>query len=303
MGFYSKYSEYKNFSFEKFFDSVNRFQVERVLAKENIDEIDYLTLLSPTAEGYLEQIAQKANRVTLNQFGRSILLYTPVYLSNYCVNHCLYCGFNAENKIGRKQLSFEEVEKEAKRISESGLKHILILTGESKAKSSIEYLKECCSILAKYFTSIAIEVYPMSTDEYVELVDTGVDSLTIYQETYNEELYDKLHVKGPKKDYRFRLDAPERGADAKMRSVNIGALLGLDEWRRESFITGLHADYLQNKYTEIEVSASFPRMRPHTGAYEPEYPVNDKNLRKVQSRSRRRTGCEVDTTCKANQTN
>ena len=278
MGFYSKYSEYKDFSFEKFFDSVNGYQVERVLAKENINELDYLTLLSPVAEDYLEAIAQKANRITLNQFGRAVLLFTPMYLSNYCVNHCVYCGFNAENKIGRKQLSYDEVETEAKRISESGLKHILILTGEAKSKASVEYLRECCCILAKYFTSISIEIYPMDTDEYVELIDSGVDSLTVYQETYNEELYDKLHVKGPKKDYQYRIDAPERGADAKMRSVNIGALLGLDEWRRESFFTGLHADYLQNKYSDMEVSASFPRMRPHTGAYEPEFPVNDKNL-------------------------
>lgn len=278
MSFYKEYSDYKEFNFDAFFASITDFQIERILAKDNLNELDYLTLLSPAAEKHLEAIAQKANRLTINQFGRSILLYTPMYLSNYCVNHCIYCGFNAKNDIGRKQLSYDEVDREAKRISESGLKHILILTGEAKSKAGIEYLSECCKILSKYFTSISIEIYPLSTDEYEQLIDAGVDSMTIYQETYSEGLYDKLHLKGPKKDYMFRIDAPERAAEAKMRSVNIGALLGLDEWRRESFITGLHADYLQNKYTDMEVSVSFPRMRPHTGAYEPEFPVNDKNL-------------------------
>ncbi len=249
-----------------------------MLSKDTLDELDYLTLLSPTAEHYLEEIAQKANKITINQFGRSILLYTPMYLSNYCTNHCIYCGFNAKNNIGRKQLSYEEVNKEAKRISESGLKHILILTGEAKSKAGIDYISECCKILSKYFTSISIEIYALSTVEYAQLINAGVDSVTIYQETYKEELYDRLHLKGPKKDYMFRIDAPERAAEAKMRSINVGALLGLDEWRRESFITGLHADYLQNKYTDLEVSVSFPRMRPHTGTYEPEFPVNDKNL-------------------------
>lgn len=278
MSFYNKYSEYKEFPFEKFFDSITKHQVERTLAKNKLDEFDYLTLLSPTAENYLEEIAQKANKITINQFGRTILLFTPMYLSNFCINHCIYCGFNAKNNIKRKQLSYEEVEKEAKSISESGLKHILILTGEAKSKASVDYLRECCKILSKYFTSISIEIYPMSTDEYIQMVDAGVDSTTVYQETYNEELYDRLHLKGPKKDYMFRIGSPERAADAKMRSINIGALLGLDDWRRESFFTGLHADYLQNKYSDIDVSVSFPRMRPHTGSYEPEFPVNDKNL-------------------------
>lgn len=278
MGFYEVKSRYSDHSFEDFFKSVNNYSVERVLAKERLDAMDYLTLLAPAAEEYLEQMAQRANRITMNQFGRSILLYTPLYLSNYCTNQCVYCGFNATNKIGRKQLTLEEVETEAKRISETGLKHILILTGESKEKASLEYLQDCCRVMEKYFTSIGIEIYPMGQTEYESLIECGVDSLTVYQETYNEGLYDELHLRGPKKDYRYRLDAPERGAEARMRSVNIGALLGLDEWRRESFFTGIHADYLQNQYPDVEVSVSFPRMRPHTGAYEPEYPVNDKNL-------------------------
>lgn len=278
MSFYNKYLEYKDFSFDKFFDSVTGNQVERVLAKDRLDEFDYLTLLSPVAENYLEEMATKANRITKCQFGKSILLFTPMYLSSFCVNRCVYCGFNAGNKIERKKLSYDEVETEAKRIAESGLKHILILTGEAKAKAGMDYLTECCRILSKYFTSISIEIQPLSTDNYVEMVKAGVDSLIVYQETYNEILYDRLHLEGPKKNYMFRLDAPERGAKAKMRSVSIGALLGLDEWRPESFFTGLHASYLQSKYNDMEVGVSFPRMRPHSGSYEPEFPVNDRNM-------------------------
>lgn len=278
MGFYEELKKYSGMSFESFFVSVTGHDVERALAKDKTDVFDYLTLLSPAAENYMEQMAQKANRITLNRFGRSIILYTPLYLSNYCTNQCVYCGFNTGNRIERRQLTLSEVDEEAKRISGTGLKHILILTGEARKHSSIDYICACCGVLEKYFTSIGIEIYPVTTEEYKELIEAGVDALTVYQETYNETLYDRLHLKGPKKDYRFRLDAPERGALARMHSVNIGALLGLDEWRRESFFTGIHAEYLQDRYPETEVGVSFPRMRPHTGSYEPEYPVSDRNL-------------------------
>ena len=201
-----------------------------------------------------------------------------MYLSNYCANHCEYCGFSINNRIGRKQLSLEEVEKEAREIAATGLKHILILTGDAPKIASLEYLKNCCDILKKYFTSIAIEIYALETQGYAALVEKGVDSLTIYQETYNEDLYNTLHVKGPKKDYRYRLDAPERGLLADIRSVGIGALLGLGDWRFDAFMTGIHANYLQNKFPEAEIGVSLPRMRPHAGAFQPDYPVNDRNL-------------------------
>jgi len=158
------------------------------------------------------------------------------------------------------------------------LKHILILTGDARRMADLPYLKSCIKILAEYFTSIAIEIYALEEQEYGELIEAGVDSLTIYQETYNETLYNKLHVKGPKRDYRFRLDAPERACRATMRAVNIGALLGLDEWRREAFLTGLHAHYLQDQYPDVEVSVSLPRLRPHAGNYQPRSQVSDKNL-------------------------
>ncbi len=241
MSFYNEYLKYKSFDFKSFFDSIREIDIERVLNKERLNELDFLTLLSSVSEKYLEDMAEKAHRMTVNQFGRVIQFYTPIYLSNYCTNQCIYCGFNLKNKIDRKQLTLKEVEKEAEKIVESGLKHILVLTGDAPLVASIEYIKECCDILKKY-TSIAVEIYALDTGGYKELVNSGVDSLTIYQETYNEELYDQLHLMGPKKDYRFRLDAPERGCKAKLRSVGIGTLLGLSDFRHDTFFTALHAN-------------------------------------------------------------
>ncbi len=161
MSFYNTYKEFSDFLSASQIEAITENQVERVLQKETLSASDFYTLLSPAAETYLETMAQKARRITINQFGRTILLYTPMYLSNYCENHCLYCGFKAGNVIKRKQLSYEEVKKEAKRISETGLKHILILTGEATNIATVDYLKACCSILSNYFTSIAIEIYPL----------------------------------------------------------------------------------------------------------------------------------------------
>ncbi len=170
------------------------------------------------------------------------------------------------------------MEKEAYEISKSGLKHILILTGDAPKIATIDYLKKCTKILLKYFTSVSIEIYALKTSEYKELIDCGVDSLTLYQETYNEEIYEKIHSKGPKKDYRFRLDAPERSCIAGIRTVNTGALLGLSDWQKEIFLTALHTKYLQDKYSDVDVSVSLPRMRPFTGNYEPKVVVTDKNI-------------------------
>ena len=283
MSFYQRYLGYRDFPFAQYFDAITESQAVAALSKERLKEEDLLTLLSPQAEQFLEDMAQKAHSLTMNQFGSVIFLFTPMYLSNFCTNHCVYCGFNVRNKIGRRRLSFDEVEKEAAKIAETGLKHILILTGEAKKKAGIEYLEGCIKILKTYFTSIAIEIYPLETDEYGKLIASGVDSLTIFQETYNEMLYEALHPKGPKRDYRFRIDAPERGCMAGMRSVNVGALLGLDNWRTEAFFTGLHAEYLQRKYPEVEISISLPRMRPHVGGFQPRYTVSDRNLVQIMT--------------------
>jgi len=278
MSFYEEYRRAKNIDLDNFFAKVNRYDVERVLAKDRLKEEDFLVLLSPAANDYLEEMAQKAHQLTVQNFGKVIFLYAPLYLANYCVNQCAYCGFNVKNGFKRDKLTLEQVKEEAKAIVNKGIKDLVVLTGESRKHSPVSYIKDSIEILTEYFSSIAIEVYPMETEEYRELVDAGVDGLTIYQETYNEQIYDQVHITGPKKDYRFRLDAPERGCQAGMRRVNIGPLLGLDDWRKEAFFAGLHANYLQNKYLDTEISLSLPRLRPHMGSFEPNSIVDDPAL-------------------------
>ncbi|MBB6217253.1 2-iminoacetate synthase [Anaerosolibacter carboniphilus] len=278
MSFYQRYLEYKDFDLYGFFSSITDQDIHRVLSKEKLDERDFLTLLSPQAGKHLEAMAQRAHRLTVQHFGKVIFLYTPIYLGDYCVNRCVYCSFNVDNKFSRKKLSPEELEKEARAIAETELKHVLILTGESRHHTPVAYIRDCVRILKKHFSSISIEVYPLETEEYRELMEEGVDGLTIYQEVYNEEIYDEVHISGPKKNYQYRLDAPERGCEAGMRSVNIGALLGLDDWRREAFLTGIHGAYLQDKYLDVEVGLSLPRIRPHLGSYQPKSPVADRDL-------------------------
>lgn len=278
MSFYEVCQRYRSFDFAGFFNKLTASDIKRIIAKNRLSELDYLALLSPAAERHLEEMAQRAHRLTVQHFGRVILLYTPMYLSNHCVNHCRYCGFQAHNKLERKKLTPEGVEREAKIISSTGLKHILILTGESRRESPVSYIKECVEILSKYFTSISIEIYALKESEYKELVSAGVDGLTIYQEVYDQDIYKELHPAGPKRNYRFRLEAPERACRAGVRTVNVGALLGLNQWRTEAFFTGLHADYLQNTFPEVEVSISPPRMRPQLGGFLPRSEVTDKNL-------------------------
>lgn len=278
MSFYKKLDKIKNINFDDFFNTVTENRIKRIIDKNRIDEEDYLALLSPVAEKFLEQLAQKSKDLTQRNFGKTISLYTPLYLSNYCINRCVYCGFNIKSKQLRKQLSFDQVYEEAKYISKTGLKHILILTGDNREIASVEYIKKCILILKEFFDSIAIEIYALTTEEYKELKLAGADSLTIYQETYNESLYKDLHIKGPKTDFRFRLDAPERGAVAGMHSINIAALLGLDNFRRDAFLTGLHAEYLLKKFPGVEIGVSMPRIKPVDGGFEPLYNVTDRNL-------------------------
>lgn len=268
MSFYDIYLKYKDFSFDD-------------LCVEPGPYKQFAWSLSRDAEDNLEEMAQASHDLTLKFFGRTIQLYTPMYLSNYCDNQCLYCGFNSNNVIERRKLTLDEVRKEARFISSTGLKHILILTGEARIKSPLSYIKDCIKILKQYFSSICIEIYPLSEDEYAELIAIGVDGLTIYQETYDELDYKKLHLSGPKKDYRFRLDTPERAAKKGIRIINIGALLGLSDFRKEVFLLGLHAKYLQDKFPEIEIGASIPRIRPQVGDFKPEYAVNDENIAQI----------------------
>lgn len=278
MSFYDIYFQNKDLNLEKIFSSILPASIQESLENNNLDTKQFLGLLSPQAENNLESMAQRARLLTRNYFGNTIQLYAPMYLSNYCDNSCLYCGFNLNNDIKRRKLTLEEVEKEARFISSSGLRHILILTGESRCESPVSYIEDCVAVLKKYFSSVSVEVYPLTEDEYAQLIAQGVDGLTIYQEVYDEQLYGKMHICGPKKDYRFRLDAAERGARAKMRSISIGALLGLGDWRREVFFLGLHAKYLQDNFPDVEVGISVPRIQPQVSGFKPICQVNDRNI-------------------------
>lgn len=252
--------------------------VERALAASELDAVGFAALLSPAAGRYLEEMAQRAQQLTLQNFGRVIVLYAPLYVANYCENGCLYCGFKAGNAVKRRRLTLEEVTVEAEAIAATGIKHVLLLTGESRRHSPVSYIRNCVDILVKRFSSIGIEVYPLEEAEYRDLVSAGVDSLTLYQETYDEKLYAVLHPFGPKRDFGYRLEGPARGCRAGMRAVTVGALLGLAPWRQDGFWTGLHARYLQDEYPEVDIGVSLPRLRPHVGAFQPKDLVSDAEL-------------------------
>lgn len=237
--------------------------VERALMKNNLEPQDFAALLSPAAEAYLEPMAVKAKEVTFRQFGNSVSLYTPLYIANYCVNHCVYCGFNCKNQIHRAKLTYEEIETELACIAESGLQEILLLTGESRPKSDVEYIGEAVRLAAKYFRTVGIEVYPMETEEYRYLQGCGADFVSVYQETYDTERYKEVHLSGPKRDFAYRFNAQERALMGGFRGVSFGALLGLGDFRLDAFSAGMHACLIQKKYPHAEISFSVPRLRPY----------------------------------------
>ena len=189
-------------------------------------------------------------------------MFTPIYIANYCENYCIYCGFNCHNKINRARLNAEEIEKEMQAIAATGLQEILILTGESRSKSDVEYIGEACKIARKYFKVIGLEIYPVNSDEYAYLHECGADYVTVFQETYNSDKYETLHLAGHKRIYPYRVNAQERALMGGMRGVGFGALLGLDDFRKDAFATGMHAWLLQRKYPHAEISFSCPRLRP-----------------------------------------
>ncbi|MDD2414498.1 MAG: 2-iminoacetate synthase ThiH [Eubacteriaceae bacterium] len=236
--------------------------VRRALAHETRDLEDFKALLSPAAEPYLEEMAQLAQKETRKHFGNGIFMFTPLYISNYCENYCIYCGFNCHNKIKRAQLDAAGIEAEMAAIAESGLQEILILTGESRSKSDVHYIGEACKIASKYFKVVGLEVYPMNSDEYAYVHKCGADYVTVFQETYNADKYETLHLAGHKRIFPYRFNAQERAIKGGMRGVGFAALLGLDDFRKDAFATGLHAWLLQRKYPQAEVAFSCPRLRP-----------------------------------------
>lgn len=236
--------------------------VRRALDKDVRTPEDFKALLSPAAMPFLEEMARKAKEETFKHFGNSVYMFTPLYIANYCENYCIYCGFNCHNKIKRAKLNNEEIEREMEAIAKSGLQEILILTGESKTMSDVKYIGEACKIARKYFKMVGLEVYPMNVCEYKYLHECGADYVTVFQETYNSDKYETLHLSGHKRIFPYRLNAQERALKGGMRGVGFAALLGLDDFRKDAFATGYHAYLLQRKYPYAEIAFSCPRLRP-----------------------------------------
>ena len=251
-------SEMQSYDYSKYTPA----DVLRALRHDTCSVEDFKALLSPAAEPFLEQMAERARLETQKHFGNTVYLFTPLYIANYCENYCVYCGFNCYNDIRRMKLSMEQIEHEMKVISESGMEEILILTGESRAQSSVEYIGEACKLARKYFRLVGIEIYPVNTDEYRYLHECGVDYVTVFQETYDSDRYEQLHLLGHKRVFPYRFEAQERALMAGMRGIACSALLGLSDFRKDALASALHVYHLQRKYPHAEISLSCPRLRP-----------------------------------------
>lgn len=236
--------------------------VMAALEHETCSIEDFKALLSPAAEPFLEMMAQHASRETSRHFGNTVYMFTPLYIANYCENYCVYCGFNCYNHINRMKLSAEQIEKEMKVIADSGMEEILILTGESRSQSDVTYIGEACKLARKYFRMVGLEIYPVNTDEYRYLHECGADYVTVFQETYDADKYETLHLMGHKRVWPYRFDSQERALMGGMRGVAFSALLGLSDFRKDALATALHAYFLQRKYPHAEMSLSCPRLRP-----------------------------------------
>ena len=244
------------------YNSYTYADVRAALSHDHCTVEDFKALLSPAAEPFLEKMAEKARLETQKHFGNTVYLFTPLYIANYCENYCVYCGFNCYNKIRRMKLNMEQIEHEMKVIADSGMEEILILTGESKAMSDVKYIGEACKLARKYFRMVGVEIYPVNVEDYRYLHECGVDYVTVFQETYDSDKYETLHLAGHKRVWPYRFEAQERALMGGMRGVAGSALLGLSDFRKDALATALHMYYLQRKYPQAEISLSCPRLRP-----------------------------------------
>lgn len=244
------------------YNKYNAADVKRAINSENCSIEDFKALLSPAAMPFLEDMAKRAKSETSKHFGNTVYMFTPLYIANFCENYCIYCGFNCYNDINRKKLNMDEIEHEMKVIADSGIEEILMLTGESRSMSSIEYIGEACKLARRYFRNVGLEIYPVNSDEYRYLHECGADYVTVFQETYDPVKYETLHLMGHKRVFPYRFEAQERAIMGGMRGVGISALLGLADFRKDALATALHAYYLQRKYPHVEYSLSCPRLRP-----------------------------------------
>ena len=259
-------------------DHCSERDVELSLYRGKKSIMDFLNLISPAAEPYLEVMANMSHQITQQRFGKTIQLYAPLYLSNECQNICTYCGFSMDNKIKRKTLNNSEIIVEAMALKEMGINHVLLVSGEANKTVEIQYFLNAIRILKPYFANISIEVQPLLQEEYEQLHQAGVHSVLLYQETYHEDVYKEYHPKGKKSNFNFRLDTPDRIGKAGIHKIGLGVLLGLENWRVDSFFNAIHLNYLQQRYWQTKYSVSFPRLRPAEGIIEPNFIMEDRHL-------------------------
>jgi 2-iminoacetate synthase len=277
-------------SFRQIFDQYSWQQVsDSIYAKTAIDVLnalqkpkrdleDFKALISPAAAPYLEQMATLSRQLTLKRFGNTIQMYVPMYLSNECQNICTYCGFSLGNKLRRLTLSDQQILKEVEAIKKLGYDHVLLVTGEANVTVGVDYFKNALKLISPHFSHISMEVQPLDQEDYEQLIPLGLNTVLVYQETYHQEDYKMHHPKGKKSNFYYRLDTPDRLGKAGIKKMGLGVLLGLEDWRTDSFFTALHLQYLEKTYWQTKYSLSFPRLRPAEGYLEPKVVMNDREL-------------------------
>lgn len=277
-------------SFQEIFDSYSwddiknsiysktKDDVDRALKKNKLNLEDFKALISPSAMPFLEQMANKSQHITQKRFGKTIQMYIPLYVSNECNNICTYCGFSFDNKVKRRTLTMNEVKAECEHIKSMGYDHVLLVTGEANHTVHVEYFKNALSVIRQYFSHISLEVQPMDQQDYEQLIPYGLNTVLVYQETYHKEDYKKHHPKGKKSNFYYRLETPDRLGKAGIYKMGLGVLIGLEDWRTDSFFTALHLNYLEKTYWRSKYSLSFPRLRPFSGGLSPKVEMSDKEL-------------------------
>lgn len=275
----SFYDTIKDLDWEEIRDSIyskTKLDVEKALNAKNPSIEDFKALVSPAAKDYLEPMARMSRDITQRRFGKTIQFYVPLYLSNECSNHCIYCGFNHNNPIERKTLTDDELIEEIKAIKAMNMDNVLLLTGEHPSNVGVDYIENAVKLCRPYFSTINLEVFPMKEDEYARLIQAGINSVYVYQETYHKKRYKHYHPKGMKSNYQYRLETPERLARAGIHRVGFGALIGLEDWRVEMVFMAMHLRYMTKNYWRTKYAVAFPRIRPAEGGFKPNFIMSDK---------------------------
>jgi 2-iminoacetate synthase len=273
------YDTIKDLDWEEVRDSIykkTKLDVEKALNAKKPTIEDFKALVSPAAKDYLEPMARMSREITQRRFGKTIQFYVPLYLSNECSNHCIYCGFNHNNPIERKTLTDDEILAEIKAIKAMNMDNVLLLTGEHPSNVGVDYIENAVNLCRPYFSTINLEVFPMKEDEYARLIQAGINSVYVYQETYHEKMYKHYHPKGMKSNYQYRLETPERLARAGIHRVGFGALIGLEDWRVEMVFMAMHLKYMTKNYWRTKYAVAFPRIRPAEGGFKPNFIMSDK---------------------------